>query len=103
MQPARSAKRRIPFGDVAVRRFRIDPADAIAVEFRIPDHPIDQREIEAIGRDPVRLPLATGLHLIGLEQFVFFALQRLWMKAENGIPARIGVPDDAFGIFRVNA
>ena len=103
MEAARAAEGRIPLGDVAVRRLRIDPADAIAVQLRIPDHPIDRRVIEAVGRDAAGFTLAARLDLAGFEEVILFSLERLRVQSEYRVPPGIGIPDVTLGILGVDA
>ena len=82
---------------------RVDAADAVAVELGVPDHPVDRRVIEPVGRDAARLALAAGLDLSGFKEVILLPLECLRVQAEDRVAAGIGVPDVAVRIFRIDA
>ena len=65
VQPAWTAERRIPFLDVAVGLARINAADTVAVELAVPNHTIDWRVVDAVGRDTFAFSFARGDGLVG--------------------------------------
>ena len=102
MESARTSEGRVPLGDRASRHFRINPPDAVAVQFRIPDRPVNRRVVEAVGSDAARLALATAPDLSGVEELVLLAVEGPGMKSEDRVATGIGVPDVALGVLRID-
>ena len=102
MQPARTAEGRIPFLDVSVGGVWIDAADAVAVQFGVPNHSVHRRVVETVGCDASRLAFACGDCLVGSKEVIFLHFLGFRMKRETRVAAGIRVPDQAFRVFRIN-